>query len=117
MTKIQENLEKHHVSAHHTVHQSSKIESIMESLRKDNQLLRTEINDARTKLISRDNLIKDLQDQLNEPKRKQTLHVSDEIKSTLSQMTQKLTQTNEALTKEAVLTQQVIELSSLNHVR
>ena len=49
-------------------------------MRKDNQLLRTEINDARTKLISRDNLIKDLQDQLNNDPKRIKQNVNEELK-------------------------------------
>jgi hypothetical protein len=36
-------------------------------------LLRAEINDARTQLMTRDNFIKELQEQLAEPHRKQIL--------------------------------------------
>lgn len=52
----------------------------LEHLRKDNQLLRTEINDARTKLILRDNLIKDLQDQLNNDPKRIKQNVNEELK-------------------------------------
>lgn len=105
VTKLQENLEKHHLTKHQVMYQSSNIKTHLDNFRKDNQQLRTELNDARTKLISRDNLIKDLQDQINDPKPKQP--INEEIKSALSKITLKLSQTNEELSKEAKLSHQV----------
>ena len=64
VTKLKDLLSKQQYESHESLSQFAKVESQVDSFRKDNIHLRAELNDARIQLISRDNLIKDLQQQL-----------------------------------------------------
>ncbi len=64
VTKLKDLLSKNQYESQDSLSQIAKIESQVDSFRKDNIHLRAELNDARIQLISRDNLIKDLQQQL-----------------------------------------------------
>ena len=67
-------------------------------------LIRAELTDARALLNARDNLIKELQEQLNDQNRRATL---TDLKSSLNSVSAKLTLTNEVLSKEALSSKQV----------
>lgn len=64
VTKLKENLTRHHMENTRSSQDFTKIELQVDGLRKDNLALREEINEARTLLISRDSLIKSLQQEL-----------------------------------------------------
>ncbi|CAF0776388.1 unnamed protein product [Brachionus calyciflorus] len=105
ITKLKENLSKHHIESSDSVNNLAKIEIQLENVRRDNLQLRAELNDSRSLLISRDNLIKELQHQLSDPSlRKSNL---TELKSSLNNISLKLSMTNEALNKESVTSKQL----------
>lgn len=99
-------------------------------MRKDNTQLRAELNEARGQLISRDNLIKDLQHQLSDPTLRKTnltelkvefinsnlnrlsklLKTYLKSQSSLNNVSMKLSMTNEALNKESMTAKQVFEI-------
>lgn len=75
-------------------------------MRRDSVTIRAELNESRALLIKRDNLIKELQEQLNDQNRKFAL---TDLKSSLNNVSAKLTLTNEVLSKETANTRHVCD--------
>ena len=67
LSRTKEDLNRQSVDVNESLLHLTKTEHQSEQLRRDNVALRAEINDARTMLIARDNLIKNLQSQLSDP--------------------------------------------------
>ncbi|RNA44371.1 hypothetical protein BpHYR1_026176 [Brachionus plicatilis] len=105
LSKLKNSLDEHHIEYNDYSQHLSKMEIQLENVRKDNLQLRAELNENRSLLISRDNLIKDLQHQLSDPSlRKSNLN---ELKSSLNNISMKLSMTNDALNKESLSSKQL----------
>ena len=69
-----------HVDIYHSLNHLTASETQLENVRKDNLVLRAELNESRNQLNSRDDLIKEMQSQLADPQRKFIL--TNELKVT-----------------------------------
>jgi recombination DNA repair RAD52 pathway protein len=98
LNRTKDSLDKHHQDGHMSAFQVEKLQNQVENFRKDNLLLRAEITDARNQLIKRDNTIKELHLELNDPIRN---------KNGMNSMSMRLSMTNDALTKESLTSQKV----------